>query len=85
MTSFGQYRTPLYYKGKNSYASTATGFGSLLFVLMMLFVTIMTMIPIFQRQKWNLDKKAIEITRFEKVQGKEDVIVTCEDCIDLTL
>ena len=85
ITSFGQYRTPLYYEGKNCYASTVTGFGSLLFVLVILFVMIMTMIPILQRQKWNLDKRAIEITRFGTVQNKEDIILPCEDCIDFTL
>lgn len=43
------------------------------------------MVPIFERQKWNLDKKAIEIKRFGTVYNKEDIILPCEDCIDFTI
>jgi hypothetical protein len=47
----------------------------------MILVVVTFLIPICQRDKWNLDKSAFEISRMEDNQK----IKNCQDCYNLTL
>ncbi len=50
--SFGKYRTPLYYKGNDSYSSIITGSMSLIFVLGIIGIAIAIFVPIFNKDDY---------------------------------
>lgn len=61
--SLGKYRTPLYYRGKDSYSSIISGILSLLFTLGMIAITITIFIPIFFKEEYQLDKNTFPLHR----------------------
>ncbi len=54
ITSFGKYRTPLYYKGNDNFSSVISGTMSLIFVLGMIGISIAIFVPIFSKDDYYL-------------------------------
>ena len=56
--SLGKYRTPLYYKNDDSYSTITTGLVSLIFIVGMIVYAVLVMVPIFEKDKYRMDRSS---------------------------
>ena len=77
--SLGKYRTPLYFKKQDSFSSFLSGLASLVFVAIMLSLTVLIFIPIFNQTEWELDRKNLTLYKL-KLDDYKLVNETCDKC-----
>ncbi len=78
--SLGKYRTPLFYNKQDSYSSFISGVASLIFISIMLLISILIFIPIFNHSQWMLDRKNVPLYRMKSIGTGNLVNETCEKC-----
>jgi hypothetical protein len=61
MFSYGQYRTPLYYKGASHYSSTIGGIFSLISMIVFLIFTGYTLYGVINKDYWILSERLDDI------------------------
>ena len=81
LISFGEYRTPLYFNGKDSYKSAASGILTKLSALTLVFIFFMIFIPIFQKQTYEITRDSIRIVS----PDKDADFASCENCRNFTV
>ena len=81
--SLGQYRTPLYFNGSDSYSSVTGGFLTLILYVILMIFGVMVIVSILRHENWIIEEHEVEMTGFKKLNGSGEL--TCESCEFQTL
>ena len=67
--SLGKYRTPLYYKNDDNYSTITSGLISLIVIVGMIVFTVLTMVPIFQKSSYQLERTSKLLNMYNNIGG----------------